>query len=146
MRPQRVSTGRAENLCLLGPLSGDPSLLFSLGRPFGHFACFLDVFFFVAFFEAPGAVKQEKTYRNTETNSKINFIFGAFTSARLPRFFIFWWPTGHQNLKNRGKRAARPEILVEVFARRPLILSDDNTTKNAKNTFSSPTPNRPRGP
>merc|ERR1712232_495370 len=29
----------------------------------------------------------------------------AFTSARLPRFFIFWWPTGHQNLKNRGKRA-----------------------------------------
>ena len=30
--------------------------------------------------------------------------FFAFTSARLPRFFIFWWPTGHQNLKNRGKR------------------------------------------
>ena len=29
----------------------------------------------------------------------------ALTSARLPRFFIFWWPTGHQNLKNRGKRA-----------------------------------------
>ena len=32
----------------------------------------------------------------------------AFTSARLPRFFIFWWPSGHQNLKNRGKRAAPP--------------------------------------
>ena len=25
--------------------------------------------------------------------------------ARLPRFFRFWWPVGHQNLKNRGKRA-----------------------------------------
>ena len=24
---------------------------------------------------------------------------------RLPRFFRFWWPVGHQNMKNRGKRA-----------------------------------------
>ena len=35
-------------------------------------------FFFVFWgFRGPRAVKQEKTSQNTETNSKINFIFGA---------------------------------------------------------------------
>ena len=29
------------------------------------------------------------------------------TSARLPRFLPFLWPTGHKKVKNRGKRARR---------------------------------------
>ena len=31
----------------------------------------------------------------------------AFTSARLPRFLPFLWPTGHKKVKNWGKRARR---------------------------------------
>merc|ERR1712232_387844 len=30
----------------------------------------------------------------------------------LPRFFRFWWPVGHQNMKNRGKRAL---VKAKVF-------------------------------
>jgi len=35
-----------------------------------------------------------------------SFLWLASTEPpRLPRFFRFWWPVGHQNMKNRGKRA-----------------------------------------
>ena len=39
--------------------------------------------------------KQDKTKKGRSSTRR----------ARLPRFFRFWWPVGHQNLKNRGKRA-----------------------------------------
>ena len=43
------------------------------------FFCFFGIFCccFFCVFRGPGAVKQEQTSQNTETNSKINFIFGA---------------------------------------------------------------------
>ena len=41
--------------------------------------CFLFFLSFFCVFRGPGAVKQKKTSRNTETNSKINFIVVAST-------------------------------------------------------------------
>ena len=63
------------------------SLLFLLK---GVRLCFVVVVFFVCFFwvfRGPGAVKQEKTSRNTETNSKMNFIFGL---VDLVVILYFW--------------------------------------------------------
>ena len=48
---------------------------------FWFFWVFFCCFFLV--FRGPGAVKQEKASRNTETNSKINFIFGAGQNAKV---------------------------------------------------------------
>ena len=56
---------------------------------------------------------------------------GGFAAHFACGFFEFW----------RGGTRSRI-VSLEVFARRPLILSDDNTNKSQKNDFSCPTPNR----
>ena len=56
------------------------------------------LFFVFGVFRAPGAVKQEKTSQDTETNSKINFIFG----------FPFWFFFLQKKTKN-NKKTRRPQ-------------------------------------
>ena len=60
-------------------------------------------------FRGPGAVKQEKTSRNTETNSKINFIFGGFPCVKTVlargafRFRYYFQPlSGAPSPKSHG--------------------------------------------
>ena len=71
-----------------------------------HPACNFYFFVFFLVFRGPGAVKQENTSRNTETNSKINFIFGArkiifcTSNSRLtPPILLIFWPKNSKAVK-----------------------------------------------
>ena len=66
------------------PLFGVACVFFYFGFFFVFFFVFF-LFFFVV--RGPGAVKEEKTSRNTETNSKINFIFGVLSCRNLSLHF-----------------------------------------------------------
>ena len=71
--------------------------------PFLFFFLQKKTFFYV--FRGPGAVKQETTSRNTETNSKINFIFGARKSSTSSNYQSGLSPSGRR-AKTDGFRTA----------------------------------------
>ena len=88
------------------------------------FLCFLlfcPFFCVLCVFRAPGAVKQEKTSRNTETNSKINFMFGP--SLERPNKFQVTVLYGKNKTKTgiskewgapRATRTAHPTVFDTV--------------------------------
>ena len=95
--------------------------------------CFFAKKRFFCVFRGPGAVKQEKTSRNAETNSKINFIFGA-------RKIIVYYSCKHLGKIASSARSARSGSCngVSAAARSaPLAISGQGLLAGVHNRHDS---------